>query len=387
MYVIQALLALEFTMSIYVLFLLDLGLSMTQVMILEMIFMFAIVLLEVPSGVFADLFGRKNSLLIAKICLSIGFLMVGLAEGFLLILLAQFVIAIAWSFSSGADEALVYDSLKTGKKEKDFKKILGRFNFVRQGTWTIVSILGGLLATYFAYRNLFYLTAGFFFIAFIFAFSLREPPKEKNIIEHHYLKHLKDAVRFSFTHVNVRFYILYFSMFGAVSHLTWFLIQPYYLNRGSSVFFIGIVMAVYFGTYAIGSLLTDKISKYFDERRLLFYLVGISALSFIALYFTSPVMGLVAIGIMSLLCGIREVLISDGINKVTDSHHRATVLSVKNLGKGGIYIIFAFIIGRATDVYSPAFAFLLMGIGLTLFTILLFSGRSQEHRKEKTTDK
>jgi hypothetical protein len=53
--------AMELTISIFVLFLLTNNLSMTQVMTLETIFIAIVLLLEVPSGAFADLFGRKFS--------------------------------------------------------------------------------------------------------------------------------------------------------------------------------------------------------------------------------------------------------------------------------------------------------------------------------------
>ena len=48
--------ALELTIAIYVLFLLANNLSITQVMILETIFMCLILLFEIPSGIFADFF-------------------------------------------------------------------------------------------------------------------------------------------------------------------------------------------------------------------------------------------------------------------------------------------------------------------------------------------
>jgi len=383
MYTIQFFFALELTMSIYVLYMFELGLNMTQTMILEMVFMFIIVLLEVPSGAFADLWGRKTSLIIAGFTLPLGFLLVGLAEGFILLLIAQFVIAIAWSFTSGAEEALLYDSLKAGKKEKEFKRIFGIFNFVRQFAWTIVAVISGLLASYFAYKDLFFATAISYVPALIFMFMLREPPQEKHIVEKNYYDHLKTAVRFSITHANVRFYILYFSMFAAISHLTWFLLQPYFKNMGTSVFFIGIAVGVYFFTYALGSILSDKISAYFTEKSILLGTILIASLSFIALYFTQAWLGLSLIAIMSFVCGIREVVVSDGINKHTDSHHRATVLSVRSLAKGMMYVFFAFIIGRATDIHSPGFAFLLMGIGLAVFTILLFSGRYVRHMSKQ----
>src|SRR3989338_7909663 len=104
--------ALELTISIFVLFMLSNNLSMTQVMVLEALFIIVVLLLEIPSGAFADLFGRKLSLALSMVAASISFIIFGLGTSFWTFLLAQVIIAFGWALTSGADSALLYDSLK-----------------------------------------------------------------------------------------------------------------------------------------------------------------------------------------------------------------------------------------------------------------------------------
>ena len=62
------------TMPIVVLFYKDNGLDMQQVFILQAIYSIAIVALEIPSGYFADVLGRKNSLIAGSILGFAGFI-------------------------------------------------------------------------------------------------------------------------------------------------------------------------------------------------------------------------------------------------------------------------------------------------------------------------
>jgi len=72
--------SLEITVPIYVLFLLENNLSMTQVMILQSFYTFLIFIFELPSGVFADLYGRKNSLIFSSIFLTLAFITFGIGK-------------------------------------------------------------------------------------------------------------------------------------------------------------------------------------------------------------------------------------------------------------------------------------------------------------------
>ena len=65
-YAYKILVSLQISVPIYVLFLLDNNLTMTQVMILQTINTILVLLFELPSGIFADYIGRKTSLITAS---------------------------------------------------------------------------------------------------------------------------------------------------------------------------------------------------------------------------------------------------------------------------------------------------------------------------------
>src|ERR1700688_4554856 len=88
------------------------GIALHQVLWLQTWFMLWIVVLEVPTGAFADRFGRRASLLSANLYLSAAVAYYATHRGWRHSLVAEFLWACAAAFASGADEALAYDSLK-----------------------------------------------------------------------------------------------------------------------------------------------------------------------------------------------------------------------------------------------------------------------------------
>ncbi len=68
-------------------------------------------LFEIPTGIVADTYGRKRSIIIGVAGLGLGFVATGLADGVWLVLLAAAFMGFTWTFKSGADEAWVTDEV------------------------------------------------------------------------------------------------------------------------------------------------------------------------------------------------------------------------------------------------------------------------------------
>ena len=98
-------------MPIITLFYQENGLGMKDVLLLQGIYSVAIVVLEIPSGYFADVWGRKSTLIIGSFLGVLGFAIYSFTSGFWSFLVAELVLGIGQSFISGSDSALLYDTL------------------------------------------------------------------------------------------------------------------------------------------------------------------------------------------------------------------------------------------------------------------------------------
>ncbi|MCK4551052.1 MAG: MFS transporter, partial [Candidatus Aenigmarchaeota archaeon] len=132
---------------IFVIFLQAKGLTITQVMILQALFALMVVILEVPSGAVADIIGRKKTISLGTIFVGLGIVYYAFAESFSGFVFAEMLFAIGAALASGADTAIIYDTLKKLKKEKLFKKIVGRTTAIGFVALAIASIIGSQLYT------------------------------------------------------------------------------------------------------------------------------------------------------------------------------------------------------------------------------------------------
>lgn len=98
------------------------GFSLVEIGFAETVFHIASLIFEIPSGVLADVFGRKKMLLFSCLFGMIGSFIMIFSGSFFSICVCMVFQALRYNFSSGSDEALAYDSLKQAGEEARFEK-------------------------------------------------------------------------------------------------------------------------------------------------------------------------------------------------------------------------------------------------------------------------
>ncbi|GAB1470670.1 tetracycline efflux MFS transporter TetA(P) [Chloroflexota bacterium] len=79
-------------------------------------------LFEIPTGIVADIFSRRTSIIIGYLLMGVGFLVEGLFPLFLPILLAQVIWGIGYTFTSGATQAWITDEIGEEKANPLFMR-------------------------------------------------------------------------------------------------------------------------------------------------------------------------------------------------------------------------------------------------------------------------
>ena len=98
------------------------GFSLAQIGFAETVFHIVSILFEIPSGVIADVFGRKKTLLLSCLMRITGNLVMIFSNNFALVCVSIAFHALNYNFSSGSGDALAYDSLKSVGQESRFEK-------------------------------------------------------------------------------------------------------------------------------------------------------------------------------------------------------------------------------------------------------------------------
>lgn len=98
------------------------GYSLVEIGFAETVFHITSLIFEIPSGVLADLYGRKNMLIVSNIMRTIGNIIMILSCNLLMVCISISFHAMSYNFASGSGDALAYDSLKTVKNEAYYEK-------------------------------------------------------------------------------------------------------------------------------------------------------------------------------------------------------------------------------------------------------------------------
>lgn len=131
------------------------GMGYAQMFTLEMIFSAAMMALEIPTGIVADRWGRKVSLVLGSGFLAAGFLMFGIFRSFALLAAGELVCAVGMTLVSGADKALLYEVAKrhgsgqqgqAGRSGQDAATIFSRYEAAGTAGLFISFPLGSIFA-------------------------------------------------------------------------------------------------------------------------------------------------------------------------------------------------------------------------------------------------
>ncbi len=370
MYLFKFLLQMHFFGGVLIPFFTDWGgITFTQVMVLESIYVLAIVFLEIPTGAVADFLGRKTSLTLSAVTMIVAAIVYSLTPSFMLFVIAEIIWAIGHTLLSGADQAMIYDSLKTMKSEKQSKKIFGRFESFPLLAIIVAAPLGSLIAATLGLRYTMLLMTIPFLGAFIISLTLKEPPAEKKKKKLSYLKTVTEGVNYFKKHKTLR--ILAFDKIS-VAALVFFIIwlyQPLFTLFNIPIAYFGLMLGAMAAVQAITLNSFSSLERVFKSKKnYLFWSAIVSGVAFILLGFNnSIVFALVLILVASAFGLSRYVLLNNYMNKHIDSHNRATVLSSVSMVDRLFRAILYPIVGLLVE-WSLFITFIIIGVAIIAST-------------------
>jgi MFS family permease len=239
-------------------FFLSHGLSQTEIFIVQAWFAVATVLWEVPSGYLADRWGRARCIKLSVPIAAIVFVLYGLSSSFWQFVVLEVILAIADGLISGADTALLIDSLKAEGREKAFKRLNLNMQTANNAAIALGVPLAMLLVNYFGIGATLIGDGVLIAIGGIFAFKLTEAPhieEKAGLVNlnagHELIKMLKKK--------QVLWLLLLGAVLSTTTYIAFWLSAPYYLG-------LGIPLLAFSGIYAARSLFKAWVSHNIDPE-------------------------------------------------------------------------------------------------------------------------
>ena len=342
---------------------------MSQIFILKSIYSIAMVATELPSGYLADVWGCRRTLLFGAILGTIGIAIYSFSSDFASFAIAEVILGIGFSFISGADSALLYDSLKAENREEEYIKYEGRITSAGNFAEALAGIAGGLLAT-FSLRTPYYFQVAVAAIAIPAAFFLKEPQHIQERIKLT-MKEILSIVKLTYQQKEMRHAIMISSFTGAATLTYAWFVQPYFQEAGVPVSVFGVLWTLLNLSAGIFSMYSYRVERLLGNKKTLLFIVIFISLGFILSSLEISMAGIAILFGFYMVRGIATPVLKDQINQYTDSKVRATILSVRNLEIRIIFAAIGPVLGYLTDTFSLQTA--LMVTGITYFVAGMLS--------------
>ncbi len=307
-----------------------------DVLRLEAVYYFSVVLLEVPSGYFSDRCGRRKTLICSSSFFLCSYLLFFSSISFWSLVVAQVFLAGGIAFNSGTDTSFRFDSLVELGDEKSYGEREAKASSWSFFTSALSALVGGVIGTYdlrFPYLLSFLLAIPLLVIVLLF----REPSRVKQT-ELFFLPQLRTCFSY-LKRVELRCFFLFSVLMLVLNHVPYEFYQPYlrllekenWLTTRSvpavSGFHSFLVMIIAFAAAKYSIQLRDFLSL----PKLLLLSGGIQ-LVIISL------MGMVLHPVIALIILFRSVPralmtapLNAAIAPLVSSEHRATYLSIQSL--------------------------------------------------------
>ncbi|MFP4060298.1 MAG: MFS transporter [Bacteroidales bacterium] len=360
MYIIKVSKWFMLYMPIIVKFYAENGLDLKELFVLQAVYSIAIVALEIPSGYLADVLGRKVTLVIGTIFGTLGFLTYSLTTGFWGFFAAEITLGIGTSLISGADSAMLFDTLLTSNKKQNYMKHEGRITSAGNFAEAVAGVLGGFLATI-TIRTPYFAQTAVAFIGIPAALMLIEPTRHKSMTILKF-SDILNVIKYALVDNKLlRRNILFSSVIGTSTlTMAWF-VQPYFMLVDVPLSLYGILWTALNLTVAMVSMYAWRIERWLGEAKSVILIGIMISAGYLSVGLVKAYWGISFFFIFYIIRGIATPVLKDYINKLTSSDIRATVLSVRSFV---IRILFAMggpFLGWYSDKFSIQQALLLAG--------------------------
>ncbi|NOH68404.1 MFS transporter [Vibrio rotiferianus] len=367
----------RFYYPVFTLLYLDYGLTLSQFAMLNVVWAATIVLAEVPSGAFADTLGRKRLVVLSSLVMFIEIVMIAFVPTgnptfvFVVFLINRVLSGLAMALASGADEALAYDTLKEQGKEELWPRVLQIQLRLSSSVGIVVTLVGAAMydvnfmtsvyhflglaepeSTQDIMRIPVYATLFVAMIAIYAALGMREAKKVMPSSESKLastmasMKLTLDTAKWVLSTPYVLFILLYYSLFEHTSRMFLTMNSQYYRAIDIPIIYFGFIGA---GISVLQILLASQSRRLAESMEPKTFIAIMGLASMATYYWISlgwSIYGVIPALILIFIIMTMNIFISYHLNKKTESHNRATVLSFRglmfNLGYGSIGILYAY---------------------------------------------
>ena len=367
------------------------GLSLFEVGLLISIREIVIYIFEIPSGVIADMYGKKIELIMCFVFYIISFFLFFIATSFWILALAMMLFGLGDAFRSGTHKAMIMSFLDHNDITATKTKVYGQTR--------AMSLIGSMVMSLVAIVFVIYLPEiKYLFLVSIIPYlldmlliasypSYLNEKRETSFSLKGFLKQNVESIKYTFKDKKVRRLVfdeaLYQAGYKSIKDYVQPVIIALSVTAGFVAFtnfseeenlkiYIGIIYAIIYLISSLASRYSYKVAKkvnHFNLANIMWLLSAVVAIV-LSFYLDNLFIIFASFVFIYVFINLRKPVMIEEIGNASDKTKRASVLSIEAQLSSLLLVVFAPIIGALAD-YNMKLMFIVVGSIMTL--IFLFN--------------
>jgi MFS family permease len=342
----------------------------------------AVLLFEIPTGSFADIYGKKTSIIIGSFVSLIGLGFLAFGSDFAAFAVGFLLLGIGRSFRSGAENALLYDWLSSVEKQHEYTKHQSRL----QAAFVAIDIISGSVGFLLFGLNVrlpFIISFASMVLVIIVQFTLREiatgaRPRESAFTI--YADQIREGLRIV-ARSQILMWLMGFTLIYSLANLFFgsALNLPFLQEvKGFTTNQLAIMGLIWNVIQTVSLFFVSHAEAKMGPSISIFAIVILTPLLFLGLLLSKNfILSSIFIGLYYSSMSFREVIIDAYLNARISSQYRATVLSIASMIVSSLAIFTLPVLGSLVDRSSLTAGLWLLVTGtLVLGTLSLVVRRT-----------
>jgi len=322
------------------------GLTLGEVFLLEAVSRAVVIAAQVPTGIFADRYGRRLSLLLGSGAWVAALLLFGTGSGVALLLFSYTLFGVSIAFIEGTDSALLFDTLAPLGRTDEFASRTGRLNASFIASRAICMVGGALMVRWLPLWFPIILSAFASLPGVLIAWRMVEPPKHE--ARPSFLDTGRAAV-LRVWHSRALWSAILLMALATTGIMTMGIaLQPLVVGYGLPVWSLGPFVAAQLALASVGSLIATPVTRVLGLRGAMLLTSVAGALSLLAGAFGT--LWLFPLFLLpSITFNVLYVQIIDFIARRSPEHQRATTISIGSAMSSALTVAGTIAAGVLTD--------------------------------------
>jgi MFS family permease len=353
-------------MPIWILYLHDSrGISLAQILVLDALFEIMMLLSEVPTGVVADRWGRRQSMILGQVGVSVAVVLFAIAPNFWAVLGCYAVWAVSGALTSGSDIAFVHDSLEAQGRPGEFQRVVARGSAWAIAGMGISSILGAPIAALTSLHTAVVLSIGCAVASIPVVWRFHDPGTHRPAGDARYVTLLRVAARRVVHNHRLRTLIALQDIFSVAATLI--IAQVFLDEHGLPLRWFGVVLAGLHLLAFTSAMMAPRVIGLAGRQAVIFAGAPVMVIA-IALLGVMPLWGGVAMyAVLRVVLNVVAPVLTEQINHESANEVRATIASMGTMCISLVGAAAKPLMGWSSDANGLGSAYLLAAAGMLIF--------------------